>query len=161
MIPAPKLVRVLPVDFGCNWLISDVTADGWILERLSSENLRFAGPVQSLGIKLGILVGFSGFMMLESKFEWVTLPNYFFGLACAIAASVLVIIFFISETKDHEDKEDKLAELEKLSIDNDIDNLTPWTILKCLLRGTNLLLIVCFTFVQKLSSSETFKFSSP
>ena len=116
---------------------SDVTADGWILERLSSENLRFAGPVQSLGIKLGILVGFSGFMMLESKFEWVTLPNYFLGLACAIALSVFVIIFFVSETTEKKEKDEKLDELEKLPVDNEMENLTPWTILKCLLRGSN------------------------
>merc|ERR1712106_984369 len=38
--------------------IQDVTADGWVLERLSSENVRFAGPVQSLGIQLGVAVGF-------------------------------------------------------------------------------------------------------
>ena len=116
---------------------SDVTADGWILERLSSENLRFAGPVQSLGIKLGILVGFSGFMMLESKFEWVTLPNYFLGLACAIALSVFVIIFFVSETTEKKEKDEKHDELEKLPVDNEMENLTPWTILKCLLRGSN------------------------
>ena len=117
-------------------LISDVTADGWILERLSDENLRFAGPVQSLGIKLGIMVGFSGFMMLESRFAWITLTNYFLGLACAIAFSVFVIIFFVSETKEYKEKTDKLDELEKLSMDEGISNLTPWTILKCLLRGT-------------------------
>ena len=75
----------------------DVTADGWILERLSAQNLRFAGPIQSLGVKLGVLIGFPGFMLLESKFPWVTLPNYFLAMSVILLVSVVIIVFLVAE----------------------------------------------------------------
>lgn len=137
--------------------ISDVTADGWILERLSAENLRFAGPVQSLGIKIGILIGFPAYMLLESSFDWITLPKYYFGMTCLLVFSIVFILFFTDETRpvgrliylarimsvhftfdlETEMSEDKeLGSFEKLSqSEPENTQLTPWTILKCLLKG--------------------------
>ena len=80
-------------------LVLDVTADGWILERLSAENLRFAGPVQSLGIKIGILIGFPAYMLLESSFDWITLPKYYLGMTCLLLLSIVFILFFTDETR--------------------------------------------------------------
>ena len=108
--------------------IQDVTADGWILERLSSENLRFAGPVQSLGIKMGVIIGFSGFTMLEKKLTFVTLPNWFLLVACALTISCFFIIFCVTEKEPNRctDNDNKL-EGGQLP--------TPWKILKLLVKG--------------------------
>lgn len=119
----------------------DVTADGWILERLSAQNLRFAGPIQSLGIKLGVLIGFPGFMLLESKFAWVTLPNYFLAMSVMLLISLIVIVFLVAETVSGKSKDIELKGFDELETKSMVDGqfeLTPWTIFKCLLKGAKL-----------------------
>ena len=120
----------------------DVTADGWILERLSAQNLRFAGPIQSLGIKLGVLIGFPGFMLLESKFAWVTLPNYFLAMSVMLLISLIVIVFLVAETVSGKSKDIELKGFDELETKSMVDGqfeLTPWTIFKCLLKGSKFL----------------------
>ena len=117
--------------------IQDVTADGWILEKLSSENLRFAGPVQSLGIKMGFIIGFSGFTILEKKLDFVTLPNWFLMVAIALTLSCFLIIFCVTE------KEPNRCTNNDDKIENEDSQLpTPWKIFKLLIKG----LLLRFTY---------------
>lgn len=132
--------------------IQDVTTDGWILERLSPENVRFAGPVQSLGIKLGVAFGFSFFTMLENKFELVTLTNWFFLVACLLVLSCVLILFCVDELSETCEAVELQEKDELKPMSNDVQHLSPWSITKTLIgelffkRNIRIFALVIFIF---------------
>ena len=98
-------------------------------------------------------------MLLESSFDWITLPKYYLGMTCLLLLSIVFILFFTDETRpvgwlkhldtvrhwpifygvnlDKEKSEEiELESSEKLHPEEQENiQLTPWTILKCLLKG--------------------------
>ena len=113
--------------------IQDVTADGWVLERLSSENVRFAGPVQSLGIQLGVAVGFSCFTMLENKLELVTMTNWFLFVSCSLVLSCMLILFCVDETTEELEAVELTEKDELKPVSDEVEKLSPWSITKSLI----------------------------
>ena len=79
-------------------VVQDITADGWILNKLP-EKLSYAGPVQSIGNQIGVLIGFSIFLMVE---KFVTFNQWIVVIISALLITNLVIVFAVSEGKSDE-----------------------------------------------------------
>ena len=80
-------------------VIQDITADGWILNKLS-DKLTYAGPIQSLGTKVGILMGFSIFSIAERAIEGFTFNKWMIMMAYTLIATNMIILAFVSEGAD-------------------------------------------------------------
>jgi len=139
--------------------IQDVTTDGWVLNKLHVDNVKYAGPIQSLGIKCGMLFGFAIFTELE-KLELMTLPNWFLTVAILIGISTIFILLFVpevrqdkseAETETYDQVSNKsdpvVADSRHTTADTTADptsHLTPFQVLKAicgaLFRKRNILL---------------------
>ena len=79
-------------------VVQDITADGWILNKLP-EKLSYAGPVQSIGNQIGVIISFSVFLMIE---QFVTFNQWNIIMISALLVTNLVIVFAVSEGKSDE-----------------------------------------------------------
>ena len=59
------------------------------------KNVKYSGPIQSLGIKCGVLVGFALFAELEHIFDFLTLSRWFLLVAIVVTARLDFLIFFL------------------------------------------------------------------
>ena len=77
-------------------LAQDITADSWILNKLP-KHLKWAGPIQSSGTKVGLLLGFSIFSILEEVFTWVTLKSWILTIIVCLLVTNFIILAFVEE----------------------------------------------------------------
>ena len=77
--------------------IQDVATDGWIITKLPVELKGLTGPIQSFGIQIGVLCGFSG---LTKAQQFLSLPNFCTYLALILAFSTCLIAIFAEEKRE-------------------------------------------------------------
>ena len=94
-------------------VIQDITADGWILNKLP-DKLTYAGPIQSLGTKIGILFGFSIFSIIEWAAPWFSFNHWMISVATALIVTNIVILTFVTEGDESKD----LFKNSQLFVDN-------------------------------------------
>ena len=83
-------------------MIQDITADGWILNKLP-EKLTYAGPIQSLGTKIGILMGFSIYSIIEKAIPWFSFNHWIIGVVTTLVLTNIVILICVSEGDEAKD----------------------------------------------------------
>ena len=111
--------------------IQDCSTDGWILSKLHPSNIQLAGPIQSCGIKIGLLFGFAVFAELERAFpDVITIQRWFIIIASGLLLLCFVLYFCIAETRV-DDQEDK-NETEEMTLE---DKMGSWTVLKNVVRN--------------------------
>ena len=77
--------------------IQDVATDGWIITKLPAELKGLTGPIQSFGIQIGVLCGFSGLTKVQ---EFLSLPSFCTYLALVLAISTCLIAVYAEEKKE-------------------------------------------------------------
>ena len=111
--------------------IQDCSTDGWILSKLHPSNIQLAGPIQSCGIKIGLLFGFAVFAELERAFpDVITIQRWFIIIASGLLLLCFVLYFCIAETRV-DDQEDK-NETEEMTLE---EKMGSWTVLKNVVRN--------------------------
>ena len=79
--------------------------------------MTYAGPIQSLGTKIGILMGFSIFSIVERAFEEFTFNKWMIIMACTLIVTNMIILAFVSEGADDSKEKYKLAlKLKQISL---------------------------------------------
>ena len=115
--------------------VQDCSTDGWILSKLHPSNIELAGPIQSCGIKIGILFGFAIFAELERAFpDVITIQRWFMVIASGLFVLCLVVYFCIDEirVKDKEgENEDFIAKPDEMTLE---EKMGSWTVLKNVIR---------------------------
>ena len=118
--------------------IQDCSTDGWILSKLHPSNIQLAGPIQSCGIKTGILFGFAIFAELERAYpDFITIQRWFLLIATGLLVLCFVVYFCIDETrvKDEDENnrtEEFVQENEELTLE---EKMGSWTVLKNVFRN--------------------------
>ena len=118
--------------------IQDCSTDGWILSKLHPSNIQLAGPIQSCGIKTGILFGFAIFAELERAYpDTITIQRWFLLIASLLLVLCFVVYFCIDETRvkeedEHNKTEECVTETEELTLE---EKMGSWTVLKNVFRN--------------------------
>ena len=118
--------------------IQDCSTDGWILSKLHPSNIQLAGPIQSCGIKTGILFGFAIFAELERAYpDFITIQRWFLLIASGLLVLCFVVYFCIDETRvkdedEHVKTDYNLPEAEELTLE---ETMGSWTVLKNVFRN--------------------------
>lgn len=77
--------------------IQDVATDGWIITKLPPQLKGLTGPIQSFGIQIGVLCGFSGLTKVQ---DFLSLPTFCTYLALVLAFSTCLIAIYAQERKE-------------------------------------------------------------
>lgn len=82
--------------------LQDVATDGWIITKLPVHLKGLTGPIQSFGIQIGVLFGFSGLTKVE---EYLSLADFCTYLALVLVFSTcLIAIFAVEENEAQEER---------------------------------------------------------